>query len=100
MTVPSIKQPSAFVPLAMSIAALALIFVYVARFGSVQEATVHHDEGPAARVFQLLMVLQLPIIGFFAVRWLPQAPKRASVILALQTGAWIAAIATIVFLER
>ena len=99
MTVPSIKQPSAFVPLAMSLAALAFLLVHFAVFGNVREAGPH-DEGAPARIFQLLLAAQLPIIAFFAIKWLPRAPKDALLILALQAGTGIAAIATVLFLEQ
>ena len=106
MTVPSIKQyskhPSAFIPVGMSLAALVLLLVHFAMFGDVRGADAGqvHDEGPAARIFQLLLVAELPIIAFFAIKWLPKAPKDALLILALQAGAGIAAIATVLFLEQ
>lgn len=52
-----------------------------------------------ARIFQLLMVLQLPIIAYFAIRWLPKRPAQALLILALQAVAWIIPVATIIWLE-
>src|SRR6266581_2888958 len=70
MTLPAmIKQPSAFLPLAMSLAALATVLLHLARFGVVREP----DEGAAAHIWQLLMAAQIPIIGFFAIKWLPRA---------------------------
>ena len=94
--IPSVKQPTAFLPLAMSLAGLALVIVHFAMFGNARQA----DEGADARIFQLLLVLQLPIVAFFAIKWLPRAPKAALTILALQAGAGIAAIGTVVFLEQ
>jgi len=94
MTVPSIKQPSGFLPLAMSLAALALVLGNVAIFGVVHEA----DEGAAAHIFQLLMVVQVPIVAFFAIKWLPRAPKETLRVLALQAGAALAPIAVVFFL--
>ena len=93
--IPSMKQPSAFLPLAMSLAALAMLLGYVAIFGVAQ----HEDERAPARIFQLLLVLQLPIVAFFAIKWLPQAPKQALRILALQAGAWITAIGAVFVIE-
>jgi len=87
------KQPSAFLPVAMSLAALTLVLGHVAMFGGAREA----DEGTAAHLFQLLMVAQLPIIAFFAIKWLPQNPRPALAILALHVAAAIAAL-TPVFL--
>lgn len=75
-----IKHPTAWVPIVMSATALAILLFYVAQFGTAQ----NEDEGTAAHLFQLLMAGQLPIIAFFAVKWLPQAPKQALQILALQ----------------
>lgn len=89
------KQPSAWIPLAMSLVALAIILGYVAMFGIVQ----NEDEGAPARIFQLLMLAQLPIAGYFAVKWLPKRPKQSLMVLALQAVAWIIPIATIMYLE-
>lgn len=94
MNVPSIKQPSAFLPLAMSLAALALVLGHAAIFGVVHEA----DEGTAAHIFQLLMAAQVPIVAFFALKWLPRAPRQALQVLALQAGAALAAMAAVFFL--
>lgn len=90
-----IKQPSACLPLAMSFAALATLLGHVAMFGVVREA----DEGTAAHVFQLLMVAQVPVVAFFAIKWLPRAPREAMQILALQAGAALAALAPVFFLN-
>jgi hypothetical protein len=89
------KQPSAFLPVAMSLAALATVLGHVAMFGAAREA----DEGTAAHIFQLLMIAQVPIIAFFAIKWLPRTPKQALQILALQAGAALAALAPVFFLD-
>ena len=94
MQVSPMKQPSALVPLVMSFAALALVLGHFALFGIVHEA----DEGTAAHIFQLLMVGQVPIVAFFAVKWLPRAPRQALMVLALQVGAGLAAIVSVVLL--
>jgi hypothetical protein len=88
-----IRQPSAFLPLAMSLAALAIVLIHLARFGAAREA----DEGTSAHLFQLLMAAQVPIVAFFAIKWLPQAPGPALQILALQAGAVLAALAPVFF---
>ena len=88
------KQPSAFLPVAMSLAALTLVLGHVAMFGGAREA----DEGTAAHLFQLLMVAQLPIIAFFAIKWLPQNPRPALAILALHVAAAIAALTSVFLL--
>jgi len=89
-----IKQPSAVVPLVMSSVALALVLGHAALFGVVHEA----DEGTAAHVFQLLMAVQVPVVAFFAIKWLPRAPRQAFQVLALQAGAALAAITAVFFL--
>jgi hypothetical protein len=90
------RRPSAFLPLAMSLAALGLVVWFVATFGVVRG---QHDEGAAARIFQVLMVAQIPIVGYFALTWLPRAPRPAAVILGLQLLAGLAAIGLVVLLE-
>jgi hypothetical protein len=82
-----IKQPSALIPLAMSVAALALVLGHVAIFGVVREA----DEGTAAHLWQLLMAGQLPIVAYFGLKWLPRAPEQALRVLALQAVAGLGA---------
>jgi hypothetical protein len=77
------KQRSAFLPVAMSLAALATVVVYLAMFGVVREP----DEGTAAHM----------IVAFFAIKWLPQNPRQALVILALQVCAALAALAPVYF---
>ena len=85
------KRPSAFLPLAMSLAALALVLGHVALFGVVHEA----DEGTAAHLWQLLMAGQVPVIAYFALRWFPPAPGKALRVLALQFAAGLAACAPV-----
>lgn len=89
-----IMQPSALLPLIMSFVALAIVVGHAAMFGIVHEA----DEGTPAHIFQLLMAAQFPLIAFFAIKWLPQAPKEALQVLALQAAAGIAALASVYFL--
>ena len=91
------RRPSAFLPIAMSLAALALVVWFVATFGVVRQP---HDEGGAARLFQLLIAAQVPIVAWFALTWLPRAPRPAALILALQGCAALVAVALVVLLER
>ena len=79
----------------MSLAALVFTLVWLAVFGIVRS----EDEGTAAHIFQLLIGGQLPIIAFFAIKWLPQKPKQAVEILALQFVAGVIAFAPVYFLE-
>jgi len=91
------KQPSAWIPLAMSFVALAMILVFVTINGFISSG--NGDEGAPARIFQLIMLAQLPIAGYFAIRWLPKQPKQSLMVLTLQAVAWIIPIATILYLE-
>lgn len=90
-----IKQPSAFLPVAMSIAALAMVLGRIVMFGAAREA----DEGTAAHTFQLLMVAEVPIIAFFAINWLPHFPRQALQVLAVQAGTALAALAPVFYLN-
>ena len=92
---PLLRRPSAWIPLAMSLAALALLLGYVAIFGIVQ----HEDEGAPARIFQLIMLAQLPLAAYFAIRWLPQRPKQSLLVLALQAVAWMIPILAVIWFE-
>ena len=78
-----------WVPLAMSGAALALLVVHLLLFAPVPRV----DEGAAARIFQLLLVGQLPIIGWFAVTWVPRQPRRAAASAAIQIASIAVAFA-------
>ncbi|MFY9615921.1 MAG: hypothetical protein WAT58_11040 [Candidatus Dormiibacterota bacterium] len=95
MNFSTLKRPSALIPLAMSFAALSLALGHIAIFGVVRET----DEGAAAHLWQLLMAGQLPIIGFFALRWLGRTPGPALLVLALQLVAGLAAAAPVYLLK-
>jgi hypothetical protein len=82
------KRPSALIPLAMSVAALATVIGYAAMFGVARQV----DEGTAAHVWQLLMVGQMPVVAFFAIKWLPIEPRQTLLVLALQIAAALAAM--------
>ena len=93
MFISTMKKPSAFLPVAMSLTVLAVMLVHGATTGFVREA----DEGTAAHIFQILMPAQTPIIAFFAIKWLPQNPKQALMVLALQGGAALAVLAPVYY---
>lgn len=85
-------------PIVLSVAAMALIVGFVARYGVVQ-AQPGQDEGSAARIFQLLMLGNALAIGYFVIRWVPQAPKPATAIAALQGLLAVVPVVTIILLE-
>ena len=95
-----VRHPSAFLPMAMSLTALAmvlgaLVHGYVVSHGIVREP----DEGAIAHLWQLLMAGQMPILAFFAIKWLPRAPRQTLYVLALQAGAALASMAPVFFLK-
>ena len=94
MSISPMKRVSGWLPIAMSLAALIVVLGHIAIFGTAREP----DEGPAAHIWQLLMVAQFPVVAFFAIKWLPRTAKEALVVLALQVGAAIAASAPVYFL--
>ena len=91
---PLIKQPGALLPLAMSLAALALVLGHAAIFGVVHEA----DEGAAAHIWQILMAGQLPIVAYFIFKWLPRQPKETLQVFALLVVTWLANFAGVYWL--
>ena len=90
-----LRQWSGFLPLAMSVVGLALVLGHVAVSGGGREA----DEGTAARLWWLLMGLQVPLVAFFAISWLPRAPRMALLVLALQGAAVLANLAAVRFFD-
>jgi len=95
-----LKHPSAFLPLAMSLTAIGVL-CGAATYGILHGAhgiIRQPDEGTAAHLWQLLMAGQLPVLLFFAIKWLPRAPKQTLYVLALQAGAALASMAPVFFL--
>jgi hypothetical protein len=89
-----LKEPSAYLALALALACLALVVGHFAVYGNLHEV----DEGAAAHIFQILMVAQVPIVGYFAIKWLPRSPTEAVQVLAMWAAVVIAAFAGVYFL--
>ena len=89
------RRPSACGPILMSLIAVGLIVAHIATHGIAPQP----DEGTAAHLWQLVMAAQVPIIGYFFVRWVPVAPRLALPVFAIQLAAALLAIAP-VFLLR
>jgi hypothetical protein len=87
---------SGWLPIAIPIFLLALGFRYVALNGLVSQA----DEGTEAHLFQLLMPVQLVVLAYFALTWLPRAPRRALPVLLLQVIATIAVFAAVYVVDH
>lgn len=95
-----VRKPSAFLPMAMSLTALAVLFVsfaYGIAHGGHWPPQREPDEGATAHIWQLLMGGQVPLLGFFAIKWLPRAPKQTLYVLAMQAGAALSALAPVFY---
>ncbi len=90
-----LKQPSAYLPLLMSLTAFLLIIAVLSTVG----ITHQQDEGAPARIFQLLILLQMPAITYFSLKRQTQSPRPALIVLTLQVGAAILAVVIVVWLE-
>ncbi len=88
-----IKQPSAWLPVVMSLTALIVVLGHLIMFGATREA----DEGVAAHVWQLLMVLQAPWVAWFALTWPRRAQRQSILILTLQAIAAFTAVVPVWF---
>jgi hypothetical protein len=96
MTFPEVlKRPGAYVPIAISLAALAVVLVRIAVAGTAPDA----DEGTAAHVWQVLMAAQVLATGSFIARWMPRERRSALPVLALQLAAMLAALAPVYLLH-
>ena len=94
MNVPALKSLAAWAPICMSLAALALVLIHLAKFGPAPEP----DEGVTAHLFQLLMAGQVPVLIIYAFKWLPRTPKAALLVIGAQIGAAVAALAPVYLL--
>ena len=90
-----LRHPSGFLPLVMSFCALGTVFSFLIVHGTAPEP----DENAAAHLWQLLMAAQLPIVFFFAFKHLPEAPRQARAVLALQFFAALTALAPVYLLH-
>ena len=96
MTVTALlRKPGGFLPLAISAVALLLVLAQVATVGVEPQP----DEGTAAHIWQLLMAAQLPLIGYFTVRWVPPAPRQAVIVLIAQLTFALAAALPVALLR-
>jgi hypothetical protein len=94
-TRPSLKAPLAFIPIALSLTALAFTATYLAINGVVHES----DEGAAAHLFQLLMTASFIMSIAFLIRWLPRATWQTLRILVIQIIAALLAFAPVFYFK-
>jgi hypothetical protein len=99
-TIPARSSPlkhwSGWLPIAIPVFLLILALRYVAVNGLVREP----DEGTEAHLFQLLMPVQLAVMAYFALTWLPRAPRGTLPLLALQASATAAVFAVVYWIEH
>ncbi len=81
----------------MSLIALMLVIVHVVVFGVSQNP--QKDEGAAARIFQLLLMGQLPIVSYFAIRWAGKYPSQTIRVIIFQIVLILLAVMFIFILE-
>ena len=87
------SQPTAFIPLAISLAALATVLDHIAVFGAAPQS----DEGAGP---YLAVPHGWTSTGgrVHAVKWLPRAPRTAMQVLGVQVGVAFAALAPVCWL--
>jgi hypothetical protein len=95
MSQSTFARPTAWLPIAMSLAAVVTLVGHVVLVGTAREP----DEGAAAHLFQLLIAGQVPIVALFAIRWLQRTPRQAMRILAAQAFAIVVALAPVWYLK-
>ena len=90
------KTRSGWLPIAIPVFLLLLGLRYVAIHGLLRQA----DEGTEAHLFQLLMPVQLAVMAYFALTWLPRSPRGTLPVLALQAIAAAAVFAAVYWIEH
>ena len=98
------RATSAWVPVELAGAAIALLAGYLltgphAPSIVIENGIPRQDESGVARLWQLLMLLQVPCVLYFAAWWIPKDPKRALAMLSVQGLAFVAAALPVVLLE-
>jgi hypothetical protein len=91
-----LTRVSGFAPIAMSLAAVGVVVFSVLTGGTRVPAG---DEGTLAHLWQLLVAVQVPVIGWFGVRWAPLAPRPGLTVLGAQIACALAALAPVLLLH-
>lgn len=86
-----IRRPGAWGPIVMSLAVLVMIAATLSSSGVSRQP----DEGAAAHIFQIWLVVEVVTIAAFTVRWVPRKPKEALIVLAVQIACALAACAPV-----
>jgi hypothetical protein len=85
----------AYLPIAMSL--LALLVVGTALLSG--NAVPQHDEDAYAHLWQILICGQLPVVLFFAIKWLRLSNRKAMQIFGLQAVGLLINFATVYALK-
>ena len=91
-----LKKPSAWIPIALSLTVLAIMLISIVMSG---RPVRQPDEGTGAHLFQIWLVLEVVMVSFFAIKWLPKEPRQALIILGLQILAVLAACAPVFYFK-
>ena len=91
-----LKQRSAWLPIALSLVVLATTLIYIAVSGP---PVRQPDEGTAAHLFQIWLIIEVFMLAFFAIKWLPERPTQALFILMIQIVAVLAACAPVFYFK-
>ncbi len=75
-----IKRPSAWIPVLIPLVFFIYIIISITFFALVRE----NDEGTLAHLFQLWLVLEPFLLGFFTFKWFSKLRKQTLVILMIQ----------------
>lgn len=94
MNTVTFRSPAAWTPVMMSFLALCLVLGQLLLSGPARQP----DEGAAAHLWQLLMAGQIPLLIFYAARWLPRTPMPALLMMGIQMAAVAAAVAPVYLL--
>lgn len=87
----TLRRPSAYLPIAMSLLALTLVLTQVVLFGTAREP----DEGALAHLFQLLVVAQIPIALYHVAHGWRRSRAQSLRVLMLQIAALVLACAPV-----
>ena len=89
-----LKKPSAWLPIAIPLIFFAILFLGM-MFGTIHR---EEDEGVGAHLFQIWLALEPFMLGYFALKYVPLAPKNALLILAFQILAALLPISVVLYL--
>lgn len=76
------RKISAWLPILLSLAMMGVLLYFVKSNGGVAQPEA--DEGTGAHLFQIWLAVESLMLLFFALRWLPKAPRQGFFILTLQ----------------